>query len=354
MSALTALGLGVGLATVPYAEADSATTTVNLPLACNLQLKDPSGLAQQAEGVYNSAESAYSAFKISAKVTAPATVKANEEFDYTIDLGQVSFPASFKASVATATVNKVSQLNLWVDLPSNATIESVETSGGSPAVAVKREGNRLHFTGQSGADVTTWSKGNRAQFAHGGLEAQKVGNSYVVNVPKVTLKMRASATAGETIQPRINAADAATFSPDSFVQLYTDATAKAFFINLNVSAFIRCGLSQHDTHYPSKGGTNRPADPLPAVKVLAADPVPPAPTASPTTTTSAQPEPTTTTSAQPEPTTTTSVQPEPTPPVSSSDLKQLLMNIFASILQFFRALFNIPGSSAPALKGSSF
>lgn len=264
----TALALTGGLVTAPQAQAqgnDIKTTEMMVPIACKIQAKRTGmslgvkGLIGLAEKTYNYSNQEDLHFK--SKVTAPATVAPGETFDYVMDIGKVGAPKQ----IAIATVKRGSQMNLWIELPSNATVEKVELKGGDPKIKARIEGNRLHFYGDGGADVTKWQTGasNDKLWNHGGLEAIDGGALWVADMPVVTLKMKAGNNDGATIQPYFDKSDPDKFSPQAFVQVYADATGSYGPISANVSAFARCGLSENDSSNPKV-----PATPFPAVKIV--------------------------------------------------------------------------------------
>ncbi|WJY68910.1 Rib/alpha-like domain-containing protein [Corynebacterium auris] len=277
LSAAVAAALVAGVVAVPHAHAETKTN-LQQPLACNLQLKDPGGIplgfASAVEGVYNSANKSYSNFKVTLdKTEAPDTVPQGETFDYVIDAGTLSVPASIRAAV-TANVTRVSQLNIWYQLPQNAELVSFTAEGGAQGLKVEREGARLRVwvpapTKQS-QDVTKWSKNTRNAFAHGGAEATKAGDSFTIAMPKITLKLKATGQPGAKIQAGLPKADANTFSPELPIQFYADASARVPFRDVNANGFIRCGLSEDDTYWPGRNRTNLPADKFSAVTITEA------------------------------------------------------------------------------------
>ncbi|SDS83084.1 Rib/alpha-like domain-containing protein [Corynebacterium timonense] len=276
LSAGVAAALAAGVVAVPHAHAETKTN-LQQPLACNLQLKNPGGIplgfASAVEGVYNSANKSYSNFKVTLdKTEAPDTVPQGETFDYIIDAGTLSVPASINAAV-TANVTRVSQLNIWYQLPQNAELVSFKAEGGAQGLKVEREGARLRVwvpapTKQS-QDVTKWSKNTRNAFAHGGAEATKAGDSFTIAMPKITLKLKATGQPGTKIQAGLPKADANTFSPELPIQFYADASAR-FVLKINANGFIRCGLSEDDTYWPGENGTNLPADKFSTVTITEA------------------------------------------------------------------------------------
>lgn len=277
ISGAVALALGTAAITVPVAANAETKTNLNQPLACNLQLKNPGGIpagqASGVEGVYNSANPTYSNFKISlAKTEAPDTVEQGQEFDYVIDAGTVSVPGQIKAFV-TANVSKVSQLNLWYELPANAEYVSHTQEGGLEGIKVQKVGNKLRLwipePAQGSKDVTQWSKDTRDKYVHGGAEAKKAGTNFNIALPKVTVKLKATGAPGSTIQAGFPKADADKFGSDLPIQFYADASAR-FIVNINANGFIRCGLSEDDSYWPrEKNGTNLNSTKFSAVKITA-------------------------------------------------------------------------------------
>lgn len=279
MTKAIVLSLVASLVAVPQADAETKTN-LEQPLACNLQLKNPRGiplgLASAVEGVYNAANSQYSNFKVTLdKTEAPSTVNHGQEFDYVIDAGTLGVPAQINAAV-TANVSRVSQLNLWYQLPENAELVSFTFEGGAPGMEVQRVGNKLRLwmpAPQGGSqDVATWTKSNRGQFSHGGAEATKAGSTFNIAIPKVTLRLKATGAPGSRIQPGLPKADANTFSSELPIQFYADASASVFLVgNVSANGFIRCGLSEDDSYWPEsrRNRTNLPAEKFSAVTIEA-------------------------------------------------------------------------------------
>ncbi|GAB3073190.1 hypothetical protein [Corynebacterium aquatimens] len=268
LASATAVALTGGLVAAPHAQAQGTnikTTEMMVPIACKIQAKR-TGMNVVVKRVIGAAEKTYNYsnqedLHFKSKVTAPTTVVPGEKFDYVMDIGKVGAPKK----IAIATVKRGSQMNLWIDLPSNATVEKVELKGGDPKIKARIEGNRLHFYGEGGADVTQWEVGesNDRNWKHGGLEAVDGGNLWVADMPVVTLKMKAGNTEGATIQPYFDKSDPDKFPSTAFVQVYADATGSYGPISADVSAFARCGLSENDSSNPKV-----PATPFPAVKIV--------------------------------------------------------------------------------------
>lgn len=277
VSRAAAIALAAGLVVVPQANAETKTN-LNQPLACNLQLKNPGAIpANQAsgvEGVYNAANKTYDNFKISlASTSAPDTVEAGKEFDYVIDAGTVGVPAQINAFV-TANVSRVSQMNLWYELPANAEYVSHTQEGGLEGIQVEKVGNKLRLwipePNKGSKDVTKWTKTSKGDYVHGGAEATKSGDYFNITLPKVTIKLKATGTPGSTIQPGFPKADADQFGSDLPIQFYADASAKFLWSNISANGFIRCGLSEDDKYWPrDKGGTNLPSEKFSAVTIVA-------------------------------------------------------------------------------------
>ena len=278
ISGAVALALGAAAITVPVTANAETKSNLNQPLACNLQLKDPgaipAGQASGVEGVYNAANSKYSNFRINLRQTAaPDSVEKGQEFDYVIDAGTVSIPGQINAFV-TAYVSKVSQLNLWYELPANAEYVSHTQEGGLQGIKVEKVGNKLRLwipePEKGSKDVTKWSKDTRGAYAHGGAEATKSGTNFNIALPKVTVKLKATGAPGSTIQAGFPKADADKFGSDLPIQFYADASAKFLLSNINANGFIRCGLSEDDSYWPrEKNGTNLTSTKFSAVKITA-------------------------------------------------------------------------------------
>ncbi|MBG6121204.1 hypothetical protein KIP68_04680 [Corynebacterium aquatimens] len=311
MAVLTALALGAGLMNAPHADAADKTTAMDINLACGLRVQDTKaalGQAGGAEGTYNSGEKQFESFNFKLSATAPEEVKQGETFEYVVTPTKLAVPGSLSVSTAigniNAVVNKVSQMNLWVDLPdpSVAEVTNVRTEGGDPNIRVERVGNRLHFYNpQNGsADLTKWSESNRKSWKHGGLEAKKTGAVYTVASPKIIVTAKAVGAPGASIAPSLNGSDPNKFPTDAFAQFYADAKALGF----TIPAFIRCGYSDKDGK-PENAKYRKASTPFPSVKIAkAADAPAPKPT-------SEQPAPKPT-SEQPAPK-PTSEQPAPKP-----------------------------------------
>ena len=277
VSRAAAIALAAGLVVVPQANAETKNN-LDQPLACNLQLKDPGaipfGQASGVEGVYNAANPQYSNFRVALNQTsAPDTVEQGEEFDYVIDAGKLGVPASIKAAV-TANVSRVSQMNIWYQLPENAELVSFKQEGGLDGMKVEQVGNKLRIwtpaPTKGSKDVTQWSKDTRNQYAHGGAEATRGTSTYDIVIPKVTLRLKATGAPGSTIQAGFPKVDADSFSSELPIQFYADASAKVVFSSISANGFIRCGLSEDDKYWPrDKGGTNLPSEKFSAVKIVA-------------------------------------------------------------------------------------
>lgn len=277
ISGAVALALGTAAITVPVAANAETKTNLNQPLACNLQLKNPGGIpfgaASGVEGVYNAGNKTYDNFQISlAKTEAPDTVEQGQEFDYVIDAGTVGVPAQIKAAV-TANVSRVSQMNIWYELPDNAEYVSHTQQGGPEDIKVEKVGNKLRIwipePTKNSKDVTKWTKTSKADYVHGGAEATKAGSYFNITLPKVTVKLKATGAPGSTIQAGFPKADADKFGSDLPIQFYADASAK-FGVTINANGFIRCGLSEDDTYWPrEKNGTNLNSTKFSAVKIVA-------------------------------------------------------------------------------------
>lgn len=272
IAGITSLALSSGLIVAPQAQAQQAgaqTTEMFVPIACKISAQRASfpgglkGLAIKAaigaaEKTYNYSNQEDLHFR--SKVTAPATVAPGETFDYVLDIGKVGAPKK----IAIANVTRASQMNLWIDLPPTVTVKDIKLEGGDKNIKARVEGNRLHFYGEGGADVTKWRAGEAydKEWKHGGLEAIDNGNTWVADMPKVTLKMEATGAEGQTIQPYFDKADPDKFPSTAFVQTYADAYGEAAGISANLSAFARCGLSENDS-----SNKQVPATPFPAVKI---------------------------------------------------------------------------------------
>ena len=277
VSRAAAIALAAGLVVVPQANAETKTN-LNQPLACNLQLKNPGaiplGQASGVEGVYNAANPQYSNFRVALNQTsAPDTVEQGEEFDYVIDAGKLGVPASIKAAV-TANVSRVSQMNIWYQLPENAELVSFKQEGGLDGMKVEQVGNKLRIwtpaPTKGSQDVTQWSKNTRNQYAHGGAEATRGTSTYDIVIPKVTLRLKATGAPGSTIQASFPKVDADSFSSELPIQFYADASAKVLLSSISANGFIRCGLSEDDKYWPrDKNGTNLPSEKFSAVKIVA-------------------------------------------------------------------------------------
>lgn len=275
----TALALGSYAIAVPVANAEEKTD-IDLPLACNLQLAEPVGylvgkFRGEIEGVYNAGRERYNDFQITiGKTSAPDTVEVGEEFDYVIEPGTIGVPARINSKMP-ADISRVSQLNMWFDIPEGAELIAVESEGGGAGLKAVKEGNKVRVWNPNGADVTTWSKANARGFRHGGAEAKKSGNKYTFDMPKITLRLKATGSEGATIQPRLTESDASGWYPDAPVQFFGDASA----MGMSANGFIRCGLSEDDTYWPNKEdsdrgrglmGKNVPAEKFSAVQITAA------------------------------------------------------------------------------------
>lgn len=270
---VTAVALTGGLVAAPQAQAQGTgvkTTEMMVPIACKISAQRasfPGGLKGSliktaigaAEKTYNYSKQEDLHFK--SKVTAPTSVASGETFDYVLDVGKVGAPKK----IAIANVTRASQMNLWIELPTTAKVDEIKLEGGDPKIKARVEGNRLHFYGDGGADVTKWRTGDRydGEWKHGGLEAKDNGNTWVADMPKVTLKMTATGAEGQSIQPYFDKSDPDKFPSTAFVQTYADAYGEAVGISANLSAFARCGLSENDSSNPKV-----PATPFPAVKIV--------------------------------------------------------------------------------------
>lgn len=279
LSKAAIIALAAGMVAVPQANAETKTN-LDQPLACNLQLKNPGaiplGQASAVEGVYNAANKTYDNFKIKlAETSAPDTVEQGKEFDYVINAGTIGVPAQIKAAV-TANVSRVSQLNLWYELPENAEYVSHTQEGGQAGVKVEKDGNRLRIwvpaPEKGSVDVTQWSKSTRGAYAHGGAEATKAGDYFNIDIPKVTVKLKATGEPGSTIQPGFPKVDAEKFESDLPIQFYADASARAPFVGqISANGFIRCGLSEDDTYWPrQRKGPNLESTKFSAVTITEA------------------------------------------------------------------------------------
>lgn len=273
IAGMTTFALAGGMVAAPHAQAqetNATTTEMMVPIACKISAQRASfpgglkGIAIKAaigaaEKTYNYSNQEDLHFK--SKVTAPASVAPGETFDYVLDVGKVGAPKK----IAIANVTRASQMNLWIELPTTAKVKDIKLEGGDKNIKARVEGERLHFYGEGGADVTRWKTGeaNDKEWKHGGLEAIDNGNTWVADMPKVTLKMEATGTEGQTIQPYFDKSDPDTFPARAFVQTYADAYGEAVGISANLSAFARCGLSENDSSNPKV-----PATPFPAVKIV--------------------------------------------------------------------------------------
>ncbi|GAB3078671.1 Rib/alpha-like domain-containing protein [Corynebacterium aquatimens] len=269
LAALAATSLTAGLVVAPHSDAQEVKTTqMKVVMGCNLQIKQADvprvfrGLLGGAEGVYNGGSDKYNMIRFAPSVTAPVEVEEGKQFDYVVELGKVGAPAQ----IALASVQSADQMNVWLDLPQNATLNEVVLTGGDPNVTYKVEGNRIRLFQEGGADVSKWTEAGEAQWVHGGLKTKREQvngiDQFVVDFPKVTLKMTPKdGTAGQEVAPYLDRTDPKAFSPKAFAQLYANANA----VGQNANAFVRCGLSETDT----TGGDNKTekSDLFPSVKV---------------------------------------------------------------------------------------
>ena len=275
LAGFTSGAIAVSALVVPSAVAQEATTTdVNLPLACYVQPKGSAAFARTSLDLGND-------FALAFKATAPDTVQVGEEFEYVIDPGSVAFPTVMSAQGKTVAVKRLSQANLWIDLPDNVELTSFEFDQNTPRkFSVLEEGGRLRFVGEQqrkdpvevgpvgftgknvGDNPAEWVASNEGRWFYGGAEILKPGDE---KLPKVTLKLKATGEPGSTVQPSIRKTDATTLNPDAFVQGLVQGSTKVFFSEKNINALVRCGLSED---YTAPGGKKAAATPFPAVKIV--------------------------------------------------------------------------------------
>ncbi|WP_087117399.1 Rib/alpha-like domain-containing protein [Corynebacterium urinipleomorphum] len=277
LSRAVAIALAAGLVAVPHADAQQVkTTTMEVPMGCNLQIKKgdlgliAKRLVSGGEGVYNGGNRDYQKsgdykdIRIRPQVTAPTEVEKGKQFDYVIDLGKVGTPAK----IGIAAVKSADQLNFWLDLPKNAKLDAVKLEGGSGDVAYTVEGNRIRFHKKGAEDVSKWIRNNEAQWNHGGLTARRQNvngvDMFVVDMPKITLKLTPTGEPGAQIQPYLDTSDPAQFPSKAFAQLYANADAAG----TNADAFVRCGLSETDTtNHPKNNAVRGEGDKFPIVRI---------------------------------------------------------------------------------------
>ncbi|OEY24159.1 hypothetical protein A0K93_02015 [Corynebacterium sp. BCW_4722] len=273
ISRAAAIALAAGMVTVPQAYAQEVKTTeMKVVMGCNLQIKQSDvprvfrGLLGGAEGVYNGGSTKYNMIRFAPSVTAPTEAEKGKQFDYVINLGKVGAPAQ----IALASVQSADQMNVWIDLPANATVDEIQLTGGDQNVTYQydKANNRIRFFKEGGADVSKWTEAGENQWVHGGLKAnrEKVNgiDQFVVDFPQITLKMTPTGAPGEEIAPFLDRTDPKEFDSKAFAQLYANANA----VGQNANAFVRCGLSETD----STGGDNtqEKSDLFPAVKIIEA------------------------------------------------------------------------------------
>ena len=327
LAGFTSGAIAVSALVVPSAVAQEATTTdVSLPLACYVQPKGSAAFARTSLDLGND-------FALAFKATAPDTVQVGEEFEYVIDPGSVAFPTVMSAQGKTVAVKRLSQANLWIDLPDNVELTSFEFDQNTPRkFSVLEEGGRLRFVGEQqrkdpvevgpvgftgknvGDNPAEWVASNEGRWFYGGAEILKPGDE---KLPKVTLKLKATGEPGSTVQPSIRKTDATTLNPDAFVQGLVQGSTKVFFSEKNINALVRCGLSED---YTAPGGKKAAATPFPAVKIVEKEesteeqPVP----VSPTTQESSAPVTSEEEKLTPKTTTSASEEAEPTTPTDAS------------------------------------
>lgn len=272
ISRAAAIALAAGLVAVPQADAQEAKTTdMTVVMGCNVQVKtsELGWVARKAvggaEGVYNGGTDKYNMIRFSPKVTAPTEAEQGKQFDYVIDLGKVGAPDQ----LALASVRSADQMNVWIDLPKNATLDEVALEGGDADITYTydKANNRIRFHKKGAEDVSRWTLNNETQWKKGGWATHREGNLFVVSFPKVTLKMTPTGQPGEEVAPYLDKTDPNKFDSKAFAQLYANASA----VGVNANAFVRCGLGGEDST-PNNGTTTAAAqtDDFPAVKIVAA------------------------------------------------------------------------------------
>ncbi|WP_018023682.1 hypothetical protein [Corynebacterium ulceribovis] len=179
-AAVIASALGVGAMTVPNVNAapsEPKTTSQRIVFDCYLTGSNNKGTI---DGVYDGNK--YN-FNHDVKVTAPETVNVGDTFDYTIDSGFVGLPNPIPGKV-NVKVKGASQARVKYTTPSNAAINSVTMSGGTPAAEVTKESGAIRIGGNS--DTDNWSLTDYASWKHGGLVAQSQNGKIGYQVPAVT------------------------------------------------------------------------------------------------------------------------------------------------------------------------
>ncbi|MCU9519919.1 carboxypeptidase-like regulatory domain-containing protein [Corynebacterium sp. ES2794-CONJ1] len=193
------------LIAAPQAQAVESTTDVDF--GCHLY--NPSTL------LLNGFWGEKYGFIFRAKVSAPQTVAVGVPFTYTVEPGRIELPATWSYLAERPQVTEFSRISLKIAAPSQAELVSVEKSaGGTKGLGITTEQREITIGGDlTVADDDAFSRLD--SYESGGVYASDTGSSFAVDIPPISLTMKATQP-GDLAPAFPKAADNRNIGPGSF------------------------------------------------------------------------------------------------------------------------------------------